>query len=41
MPLEAGFGIAVFVGLFLAWVILPSFLKKRHAMKAGRDTEQA
>ena len=37
MPLEAGLGIAVFVGLFFAWVIVPSFLRKWHRAKVKED----
>jgi hypothetical protein len=28
-----------FVGLFCAWVILPSILKKRHTEKSGTELE--
>lgn len=30
--------IATFTGLFTAWVILPSFLRKRHAKRANKQS---
>jgi hypothetical protein len=42
MPVPAIAAIGMFVLLFVAWVILPSRLKKQHANKAGSssDTEE-
>lgn len=31
--------IVVFGVLFMAWVIVPTFLKKRHAQKVGTELE--
>lgn len=39
MPTTAIAAIAVFGVLFLAWVIIPTFLKKRHAEKTGSELE--
>lgn len=39
MPVEAILAAASFVGLFTAWVILPSRLKKRHESKRGNEVE--
>ncbi|MFA5309802.1 MAG: hypothetical protein WC370_10025 [Dehalococcoidales bacterium] len=39
MPVSAIAAIAVFGVLFLAWVVLPTVLKKRHANKAGGEVE--
>jgi hypothetical protein len=36
-PIFAG---VAFVGLFCAWVIVPSILKKRHAGHEKSDTEE-
>jgi hypothetical protein len=33
------FAAIAFVALFVAWVILPSILKKRHAEKSGTELE--
>lgn len=39
MPTAAIAAIVVFGVLFLAWVILPTVLRKRHASKAGEEVE--
>jgi len=39
MPVEAAAAIVTFVGLFTAWVILPSRLRKRHANRV-EETEE-
>ena len=38
MPVEAILATASFIGLFTAWVILPSRLRKRRAAKKEDDT---
>lgn len=38
MPLEAILAAVSFVGLFAAWVILPSRLQKRHSDKTENET---
>lgn len=38
MPLQAILAAIVFVGLFVAWVIMPTQLKKRHAEKTENET---
>ena len=38
MPVEAILAAVSFVGLFTAWVILPSRLQKRHAVREENDT---
>lgn len=40
MPVEAILAAASFIGLFTAWVILPSRLQKRHLAKKEDDTLQ-
>lgn len=30
----------VFVGMFFAWVILPSILRKKHAIKSGAEVSE-
>lgn len=35
--MELIFGAVAFVVLFAAWVIVPTIVKKRHAMKAEED----
>ncbi|MEE8413999.1 MAG: hypothetical protein V3R96_05555 [Dehalococcoidales bacterium] len=40
MPLEAILAAVSFVGLFTAWVILPSHLKKRHLARENDDTPE-
>ena len=37
MPSEAIFAALAFIGLFVAWVIVPSRLKKRHTSVAKED----
>ncbi len=39
MPVEAILAAVSFVGLFTAWVILPSRLHKRHASKIEIEDE--
>lgn len=39
MPTTAIIAVAVFGVLFLAWVIVPTFLKKHHAHKTGQQVE--
>lgn len=34
MSVEAAAAVASFVGLFVAWVVLPSRLRKKHTAKA-------
>jgi len=34
---EAILGGAAFVGLFTAWVVIPSYVKKRHERKAQNE----
>ncbi len=36
MPVEAVFGAVVFIGLFVAWAVLPSYFKRWHA-KMGQE----
>ena len=36
--MEVIFGIAAFVVLFAVWVIIPSVVKKRHAVKVIEET---
>jgi hypothetical protein len=31
---------SVFVGLFFAWVVLPSLLKRRHASRSEREVSE-
>ena len=38
--MEAIFGVIAFVVLFAAWVIVPSIVKKRHALKAEEESGQ-
>ena len=38
MPVEAILAAASFIGLFTAWVILPSRLCKRHTAREKDDT---
>ena len=38
MPVEAILAAASFVGLFTAWVVLPSRLQKRHSDETENDT---
>lgn len=35
--MEMIFGIAAFVVLFAVWVIIPTVVKKRHAVKVAND----
>ncbi len=35
--MEIVFAIITFIGLFFAWVVLPTILKKRHAVKVEQD----
>jgi hypothetical protein len=35
--MELIFGVVAFVVLFTAWVIVPTIVKKRHAMKAEEE----
>lgn len=37
MPSEAILAAVVFVGLFTAWVIAPTLIKRKHALKAEED----
>lgn len=39
MPASAVAAIVVFGVLFVAWVILPSRLRKHHESKLGKETE--
>lgn len=39
--MEAIFGAIAFVVLFAAWVIIPSIVKKRHAVKAEEESGDA
>ena len=34
MTTEAIFAVVVFAGMFVAWAVLPSFLRRRHVAKA-------
>ena len=36
--MEVIFGVIAFVGLFSAWVVVPTIVKKRHALKAEEET---
>ena len=36
--MEVIFGIVAFAGLFSAWVVVPTIVKKRHAAKAEEET---
>ena len=38
MPAGAALAIVVFAGMFAAWAVLPTFLKKRHEAKADKET---
>lgn len=38
--MEAIFGVVAFVVLFAAWVIIPSIVKKRHALKAEEESSK-
>ena len=35
--MEIVFGVVAFVGLFSAWVVVPSIVKKRHAVKSEKE----
>jgi hypothetical protein len=37
MPVGAIFAIVAFVAMFGAWVVLPSFLRRRHAQRVQMD----
>ncbi len=39
MPVEAVFAGVAFVGMFVAWAVAPSFLRKRHTSKV--DSEES
>ena len=38
--MEAALGAVAFVGLFAAWVILPSHLRKKHDVRAEGETKE-
>ena len=38
--MEMVFGVIAFVGLFSAWVVVPTIVKKRHAAKAEEETSE-
>lgn len=38
MPVEAILAAVSFIGLFTAWVIIPSYLRKRHVASEEDDT---
>jgi hypothetical protein len=40
MPVETIAAVASFVGLFFAWVVVPTVLKKRHATKAENQISE-
>lgn len=40
MPAEAIFAALAFVGLFVAWVIVPSRLHKRHTSVTEEETDR-
>ena len=37
--MEAIFGVIAFVVLFAAWVIVPTIVKKRHALHADKEAD--
>ena len=39
--MEVIFGVVAFVGLFSAWVVVPTIVKKRHALKAKEETSES
>jgi len=40
MSIEATLAIGTFIALFAAWVIIPSFVHKKHSSKAEIEDEQ-
>ncbi|MBI2865989.1 MAG: hypothetical protein HYX99_01335 [Chloroflexi bacterium] len=41
MPVEAVFGVLAFGGMFVAWAVVPSILKKRHSANLeGESSKQ-
>jgi hypothetical protein len=40
MPVEALAAALVFVGMFMAWAVLPSFLRKRHTSRAEEKASE-
>lgn len=41
MPAEAVVAVVAFVGMFLAWVVVPSYLRKHHDARAKAEEVSA
>lgn len=40
MPAEALAAVIVFIGMFIAWAVLPSFLRRRHISRTEEKASE-